>query len=97
MEVTLIKPWLNHPAGTIIKSVSPAILKELKELGAVENPLVENERVIFRLDELAKITEEDSPIKPEKNSSRKNKKTIKPYSNKMIGESPEKKAEDPGA
>ena len=37
-EVILIKRWLNHEPGTVIKSVSPGILAELERLGAIEVP-----------------------------------------------------------
>ena len=36
MEVTLTKQWKNHPAGTVLESVSDGVMKDLKELGVVD-------------------------------------------------------------
>jgi len=35
VEVKLIKKWKNHPAGTVIESVSDGVLKDLKRLGVI--------------------------------------------------------------
>jgi len=36
VEVKLIKAWKNHPAGTVIESVSDGVLKDLKRLGVIK-------------------------------------------------------------
>lgn len=36
MELKLAKRWKNHPAGTILTSVSDDIVKELKKLKVLE-------------------------------------------------------------
>lgn len=36
MEIILKKKWKNHPAGTVLESVSDGVMKELKELGVLE-------------------------------------------------------------
>ncbi len=36
MEVTLKKAWKNHPAGTVLESVSSGVMKDLKALGVLD-------------------------------------------------------------
>ncbi len=36
MRITLKKAWKNHPAGTVLESVSDGIMKELKALGVLD-------------------------------------------------------------
>jgi len=83
MQVTLIKPWLNHPSGTVIKSVSPGILAELKRLGCVAGP----KSIEFAPDVF-------EAVEKLKKKEKKERAFTGPPANKMIGESPEIKTED---
>ncbi len=37
MDVKLKKAWKNHPAGTVITSVSSGVMKDLKALGVLDS------------------------------------------------------------
>jgi hypothetical protein len=36
VEVKLKKPWKNHPAGTVIESVSDGVMSDLRKLGVLD-------------------------------------------------------------
>ncbi len=57
MEVILKKKWKNHPAGTMLKSVSPGVMKDLKALGVLD---VERKRPSRKTEEMVKST--TSPV-----------------------------------
>jgi len=56
MKIKLTKPWKNHPAGTVLESVSDSILKDLKKLGVLEEDKPRRELAKER--KLAKVTKE---------------------------------------
>ncbi|MBA7611605.1 hypothetical protein ES703_18833 [subsurface metagenome] len=78
MQVTLIKPWLNHPKGTIVKSVSPGIFAELKRLGCVEIP-----KPIVFVDFAPDVAAAAEKIEPEK-KKKKSKDLKSPPADRMV-------------
>lgn len=36
MGVTLKKAWKNHPAGTVLESVSDGVMSDLRKLGVID-------------------------------------------------------------
>ncbi len=78
MDVKLKKAWKNHPAGTVITSVSSGVMKDLKALGVLDTGRKWRGKVSKKVSE--KVIDEAV------------KSTISPV-NKMISESPKEKEE----
>ena len=68
MDVTLRKKWKNHPAGTVLTSVSSGVMKDLKVLGVLD---VGRKRPSRRVEETVKST--TAPVNKMIDTSPKNK------------------------
>lgn len=53
MEVRLKKAWRNHPAGTLLESVSDGVMKDLKKLGVLDT---RRKRPSKKIEEVVKST-----------------------------------------